>query len=328
MIRKFFQERQFRDRFGFRWRGGEISRLETFSDAVFAFSVTLLVVSLEVPRTFGELMHTMEGFVAFAACFAIILWIWHVHYMYFRRYGLEDAFTKTVNAFLLFVVLFYVYPLKFVFSNVMHLYSGGENAVTLADGQIVPIVAAGDTSTMMIVYGIGFIAVFFSYSLLYWHANGKKDELRLSELEIAVTKNFLRAYVLCISVGLVSIGLAVFMPQGGGFYSGISYFLLGPVLGINGYLSGKKISRLREKLILNQPQRDQRQQRFEGGQQQRQQRPQGQQSRPQGQQSRPQGQQRPQGQPPQQRRPQQHRPHQRPPRPPQNPPGPPPERNP
>ena len=28
---------------GFRWRGGEISRIEGFSDAVFAFAVTLLV---------------------------------------------------------------------------------------------------------------------------------------------------------------------------------------------------------------------------------------------------------------------------------------------
>ncbi|HLA69487.1 MAG TPA: TMEM175 family protein [Bacteroidota bacterium] len=324
MIHKFFQERQFRDKYGFRWRGGEISRLETFSDAVFAFSVTLLIVSLEVPKTFSDLMNTMRGFFAFAASFAILLWIWHVHYMYFRRYGLENAFTKVINAFLLFVVLFYVYPLKFVFSNVMHFLSGGANEVALAGGQIVPIVGPGDTTTMMVVYGIGFMAVFFSYTLLYWHAVRRKEELRLSELEIAVTKNFLVNYVLCIGVGLVSIGIALFVKDDGGFYSGISYTLLGPVLGIHGYFSGRRVSQLKEKLNLNQPQRDQRQQRprFEGTQHQRQQRPQGPHQRPQGQQQRPPGQQ-------QQRRPQQQRPP-RPPqqRPPQNPPEqPPPDRN-
>ncbi len=32
---------------------------------VFAFAVTLLVVSLEVPHTFSELLTTMRGFLAF-----------------------------------------------------------------------------------------------------------------------------------------------------------------------------------------------------------------------------------------------------------------------
>jgi hypothetical protein len=35
---------------GFRLRGGEISRVESFSDAVFGFALTLLVVSLDVPK--------------------------------------------------------------------------------------------------------------------------------------------------------------------------------------------------------------------------------------------------------------------------------------
>jgi hypothetical protein len=61
---------------GFRWRGGEISRLEGLSDAVFAFAVTLLVVSLEVPETFNELLRVLRGFFAFAVCFSILFWVW------------------------------------------------------------------------------------------------------------------------------------------------------------------------------------------------------------------------------------------------------------
>ena len=69
---------------GFRWRGGEISRLEGLSDAVFGFAVTLLVVSLEVPETFNELLRVLRGFFAFAVCFSILFWVWYDHYRFFR----------------------------------------------------------------------------------------------------------------------------------------------------------------------------------------------------------------------------------------------------
>jgi hypothetical protein len=62
MIREKLIDKNIGDHKKFRWRSHEISRIEGLSDGVFAFAVTLLVVSLEVPKTFNELMETMRGF--------------------------------------------------------------------------------------------------------------------------------------------------------------------------------------------------------------------------------------------------------------------------
>ena len=102
----------------------EVSRVEGFSDAVFAFAITLLVVSLEVPKTFHELMAVMRGFLSFAICFALLFQVWWRHFNFFRRYSLEDAATIALTGAVLFVVLFYVYPLKFVFKLVMDQVMG------------------------------------------------------------------------------------------------------------------------------------------------------------------------------------------------------------
>ena len=94
-------------------RGGrEVSRIEGFSDAVFGFALTLLVASIEVPPDFAALKQTLLGFLPFALTFALISWIWYLHYSFFRQFGLEDRLTIVLNSILLFVVLFFVYPLK------------------------------------------------------------------------------------------------------------------------------------------------------------------------------------------------------------------------
>ena len=100
----------------FRWRAGEITRLEAFATWCSALPSRLLVVSLEVPHTYAELMADVRGFLPFAACFAQLVMIWRTHYKFSRRYGLEDPYTVFLNMVLLFFVLFYVYPLKFVFT--------------------------------------------------------------------------------------------------------------------------------------------------------------------------------------------------------------------
>src|SRR5436309_694365 len=120
----------------FRWRGGEITRLEGFTDAVFAFAITLLIVSLEVPRTFDELVTVMQGFLAFLLTFAVLVLVWFQHYRFFRRYGLQDTPTVVLNAALLFVVLFYVYPLKFLYTWLVSRILGGATTVRLPTGEV------------------------------------------------------------------------------------------------------------------------------------------------------------------------------------------------
>jgi hypothetical protein len=103
---------------GFRLREPAMSRIDGFSDVVFGFALTLIVVSLEVPHTYNELHKILLGFVPFLICFVLLFTIWWSHFKFFRRYGLHDLPTVLINCTLLFMVLFYVYPLKFLFSLV------------------------------------------------------------------------------------------------------------------------------------------------------------------------------------------------------------------
>jgi uncharacterized membrane protein len=81
----------------FRWRAREPARTEGLSDAVFGFAITLLVISLEVPRTFSELRHVMSGWIAFAIGFVMLFMIWRRQFHWFRRYALQDELSITLN---------------------------------------------------------------------------------------------------------------------------------------------------------------------------------------------------------------------------------------
>jgi uncharacterized membrane protein len=218
----------------FRWRGGEITRLEAFCDVVFGFALTLLVVSLEVPRNYAELMAALRGFVPFAACFAQLVLIWRAHYRFSRRYGLEDPQTVFLNVLLLFLVLFYVYPLKFVFTMLFSELTGEDFARNIS---------FHEASVLMRIYAAGFTAVSVLFALMYARAYKLRKELGLNAVETLETRFSIQENALTGAVGVISFLLALKNPAWAGWW----FFVLGPALGLHGSIYGKRVREMAER---------------------------------------------------------------------------------
>ena len=188
----------------------EVTRLEGFSDAVFGFAITLLVVSLEVPATYDDLVVAFRGLPVFAITFAMLLLVWHEHHTFFRQFGLQDGVTIWLNGLLLFVVMVYIYPLKFLFAMIAG-FPGGANVGR--DGLPVGMIRHDQVVPLMVMYGVGFASIFAVLALMYLHAARLErlgapgtDQDTGSRLDALIGAGHCGVYVL---VGLLSIAIAV-----------------------------------------------------------------------------------------------------------------------
>jgi len=251
MIREKLIEKGVGNDHKFRWRSHEVSRTEGLSDAVFGFAITLLVVSLEVPKTYGELMQTMRGFGAFAISFTLLFLVWYNQYKFFRRYGLQDNITMVLNGILLFVVLFYVYPLKFVFTLLVNQFSGGQGEFIQPNGSVGHMVESSDQiAKVMLIFGVGYVAVFGVFAVLYWYAYRCRRELELNELEVFDTRVDVSESALNVLIGSVSILVAAVGGARFGAYGGFVYMLCPFVLSIHGTMMGRKRKQLEDNFDL------------------------------------------------------------------------------
>lgn len=214
-------------------RGREISRLEALSDGVFAFAATLLVVSLEVPDTYQDLVRDLSGFGAFAISFAALMLIWVAHNGFFRRYGLADAATTFLNCALLLVVLFYVYPLKFVTRGIVQIVFGIDTGSSL---RITP----QELGQLFALYGAGFIAIFVCFALMYRHAWRIRERLGLSAAEAHDAAMWWRHYLLMAIVGVVSVIMALSGIGLGVGAPGWIYVFIGPLAWAHGSWSERR----------------------------------------------------------------------------------------
>jgi hypothetical protein len=228
---------------GFRLRGTHMSRIDAFSDVVFGFALTLIVVSLEVPKTYAELHELVLSFLPFFICFVFLFMVWWAHYRFFRRYGLHDSATIVINAALLFTVLCYVYPLKFLWFLVVHQVFPSLYSHSLAPGEkVIQVIASAQQGReMMIVYGAGFAAVYFVFAALYWNAYRQRLHLHLNELEKTLTLFYFWDDFSVACVGIVCIIAAIVLPVEQAGDAGWFFFLIAPIKTIHGMIGGKRV---------------------------------------------------------------------------------------
>jgi uncharacterized membrane protein len=154
--------------------GHDYTRLEAFSDAIIAFAAVRLILSLDVPKDYADLVANVTGFIPFAITFGALLLMWVAHRNLFRRYPLDDAFTLVVNGLFLFTIVFYAFPLKFIATSVVALVNPGSQAIAETNEQL---------QMLFTIYGLGWMTIFFCIALLYLHAAIEWEALGLSEIE-------------------------------------------------------------------------------------------------------------------------------------------------
>lgn len=174
---------QTRDEDGFRNRGAEVTRIEAFYDAAFAFALTLMVISIdEIPDSAQSLIEALKSVPAFAGCFLLIVRFWSAHSTWSRRYGINDRPSQRLSLLTVFLVLVFIYPMRMVFSAFFYWITDG-----WLPAYIVFESVPGDMRLIIAIFAIAFGSMGLVTWALYRHAWKLRSTLDLDARENLIT---------------------------------------------------------------------------------------------------------------------------------------------
>src|SRR6266404_7857710 len=161
---------------GFRLRGMAMTRLETFIDAAFAFAIsTLVIAAQQIPDNIQALLAAFKNVPTFVCCIAVLGIFWRGHWLWSRRYGLEDGTSLLISWAMIVTILILIYPLKAIFGAMWYF---------LSDGQIGQPFSLHTTEsqarTIFAIYALGTIAISAEILLLNLRACLLREPLRLN----------------------------------------------------------------------------------------------------------------------------------------------------
>lgn len=178
------------------YRGREASRVDNLTDAVFGIAITLLIFNLENPNSFETLLSFTQTLPAFLLSISFIVLIWNEHLNFSRIYAFNDTWLLILNTLFIGLVIFYVYPLRFLTIFLTNFFFGSGVNLGLKAEQV---------PDLMIYYGLIAAALYFMLFLLHWRAWAIREKLGLNAYEQWFSKNQLMRLVIMFSIPLLSV---------------------------------------------------------------------------------------------------------------------------
>tara|TARA_R110002020_G_scaffold86363_21_gene212836 strand:+ start:146 stop:826 length:681 start_codon:yes stop_codon:yes gene_type:complete len=216
-----------------------MTRIETFTDAAFAFALTLLVISLDPPTTMQSLADTLVHVPGFLLGATLLMVFWNAHHRWSRRFGLDDSKTIVLSCLLVFTVLLFVYPLRYMTSALSGFFASLTGLPVGPELQTLGLAGREDVNRMFVIYGVGFMAMSLSIVLLNMHAWRRRELLGLSHAERVETKVEIVTWCILFVAGLLSTALAAALPQALPI-AGWAYAPLGVVIPLFAWLTRRK----------------------------------------------------------------------------------------
>ncbi len=205
-------------------RGENMSRIETFVDAAFAFAFTMLVISIdEIPQSPQELLLLSRDIPAFVLSASLIGSVWLAHSTWSRNFGLQDKLTMFLSLGLVMLMLIFVYPIKLMVQASVVYLSQGRLGTDLFSN---PGWSDNSVADLFAFFSLGFAALSLLIVALYQNTLRFRAPLKLNGVEIAYCQRNTLTWAVICGVALVSCLIGLFASERWITFAGYIYFAL------------------------------------------------------------------------------------------------------
>jgi TMEM175 potassium channel family protein len=183
------------------------NRLEAFSDGIFAFAATLLILNMAVDqaRPLGpQLLEIWTSYVAYAISFILVGIIWANHHTVMHQIGHVDRFFMMVNVLFLMLIAFIPFPTRLLALDIR----------------------TPDAEAAALAYGVTLTLTAILFNVL-WRYAARNGGLLRKDADEKVVQGITRSYVIGPFTFLVATAVALVNPiVSAGLYAAIAVFYM------------------------------------------------------------------------------------------------------